>query len=253
MRSFTLVLIALGLAGGAWADQSARVPVLVELFTSEGCSSCPTADTVLAELREQQPVEGALIVPLSLHVDYWDRLGWKDPFADPMYSARQHGYSDSSGRRYTPQMVVDGARRFIGSSSSRARDAVAEAAREPKAPVEISAERLADGRVRLSVVVDALEVTAGEVLVSLALTEDRLATQVKRGENAGRRLEHAAVVRRLTTLGSMQADGFRGELALRLKRAAPNYTVVAFAQETTGKRRVFAVGALHLDGLAAGR
>jgi hypothetical protein len=247
---------AIGLAlllGTGSAGAVETVPVLVELFTSEGCSSCPSADRVLAELEAEQPVEGALIVPLSLHVDYWNRLGWKDPFSDPMYSARQHGYSDSSGRRYTPQMVVDGKWRFIGSAGKKARAAVAAAAAEPKAPASIRAERLAAGRVRLAVEIAPLSKPAGEVLVSLALVENSLATQVKRGENAGRRLEHAAVVRSLSTIGSMGVEGFRGETALRLDREAHRYSAIAFAQETSGDRRVLAVGQLRLDDLDAAR
>lgn len=251
MKAALAALVLSAITGLAAAREP--VPVLVELFTSEGCSSCPSADRVLAELEAQQPVEGALIIPLSLHVDYWNRLGWKDPFSDPMYSARQLAYADASGRRYTPQMVVDGKRRFIGSSKVKARKAVAVAAREPKAAAAIHAERLPDGRVRLAVQVDPPAVPAGEVLVSLAITEDRLTTAVKRGENAGRNLEHAAVVRSLSTLGAVTAEGFRGETALRLKGRSDSYTAVVFAQETAGERRVLAVGRLRLDDLPAAR
>ena len=117
--------------------QAHRTPVLVELFTSEGCSSCPPADDFLIQLDKEQPVPGAEIIAISEHVDYWNRLGWADPFSSAAFSDRQHQYARALGtnQMYTPQMVVDGRTEFIGSQEGKARRGIAQAAQAPKAKV----------------------------------------------------------------------------------------------------------------------
>lgn len=191
-----LVLSLAGLAGLAGA-QPAPNPVLVELFTSEGCSDCPPADRLLEQLARAQPVPGAEIVVLSEHVDYWDRLGWKDPFSAHFFSERQEDYA----RRfhldgpYTPQMVVDGGSEFVGSDGRHALSAIAAAARTPKVAVRMA--RLPGAAVRVEV-----DPIAGHSSnVYLAVVQQTGASQVLRGENRGRSLHHAAIVRRIEALG----------------------------------------------------
>ena len=219
-------------------------PVLVELFTSQGCSSCPPADAVLRTLERNQPVEGALIVPLSEHVDYWNRLGWRDPFSSPRFSARQRTYADALDipSLFTPMLVVDGRFVVIGSESGDVRRAIIEAAAAPKTPVEVQVAGEAASRV--------IEVTAtvgpaepphreAETGVWLAITETGLATDVMGGENLFRRLRHTGVVRyfeRLETGTVPRAQATTWRLTRRL-RIEPdwkrsNLRAIVFLQDT---------------------
>ena len=217
------------------APAPAATPVLVELFTSEGCSSCPPADRLLARLAAEQPVPGALVVALSLHVDYWNRLGWEDPFSSPRYSERQGAYAahfGSSGRVYTPQMVVDGRTELVGTDERAARRAIERAAREPKAFVRVVPD--AAGMVRVTVAG-----AAAGADVFFAVVEDGLASDVTRGENAGKRLAHAAVARELVLAGRTDAMG-RFDTAVPVKTMLGARRVLAFAQEH-GAGRVLGV------------
>jgi len=195
--------------------------VLVELFTSEGCSSCPPADALLKRLVETDPN----VVGLELHVDYWDHLGWKDPFSSRIFTERQKSYGP---RLYTPQMVVDGVEAFVGGDERRAREAVERAARAPKGTLAV--ERTASG-IRISGQSD----EPGELW--LATVEDGRVSKVERGENEGRTLAHAPVARSLERVGAV-AGRFSLEARLGGKRRA-----VAFVQGTRS-RRVLAVGLL---------
>ena len=183
------------LVGAQTAAQNQRVPVLVELFTSEGCSDCPPADSLLAKLDRAQPVPGAQVIALSEHVDYWNRLGWADPYSSAFYSQRQRDYSDRFGLNsaYTPQMVVDGSNEFVGSDERSAQHAIADAAGKSKTEIRISDLRLEGDYVRFRLQAGTPAKKAADAYVVLADNSDT--SQVARGENSGRTLSHVAVAR----------------------------------------------------------
>jgi hypothetical protein len=187
------------------APDAASTPVLVELFTSEGCSSCPPADALLSRLGRTQPVHGADIIALEEHVDYWDRLGWKDPFSSEAATARQNEYDQTfaGGQAYTPQMVVDGHTKFVGSSDTDALRAIRAASQTQKPAVQLSWQT--DDI--LAIHVDPLDNASprdGQQLF-LVVAENMLHSDVKHGENAGRSLEHNGVVRQLLPLAKIDA------------------------------------------------
>ena len=215
-----------------------RVPVVIELFTSEGCSSCPAADAVLRELEAAQSVPGAEIIALGEHVDYWNRLGWADPFSAPQFSERQRWYATGFAEgNYTPQAVVNGRYELVGSRRTQLAQAVAEAARAPQAAVALT--RFAPGAVRVQV--SGLPSGTGAASVALVLTESGLSTQVGRGENAGRLLRHAAVVRALRPLGAVGPGGtFEATVPLNLAPGwlANNLRAVVLVQATVSHQVV---------------
>ena len=205
--------------------------VLVELFTSEGCSSCPPADRALALLEKEQPNSQAEIITLSLHVDYWNRLGWTDPFSSSLYSQRQGFYSNTFRLDgvYTPQMVVDGTAQFVGSDLGRAGKEISSAAKNQKAKVELA---VSEGKLQVKI----SELPEHQFAnVFLAIAEDNLSTAVKRGENGGQTLAHTSVVRELKTIGSIaaQAKSFETETAFQMRSGwkKENLKLVVFVQE----------------------
>ena len=239
---------------GAHDDASQRpAGVLVELFTSEGCSSCPPADSLLQSLADTQPIGGAEIIALGQHVDYWDQLGWKDRFSSAALTDRQRQYAHALGIDgiYTPQMVVDGREGFVGSDASQARRAIGKALSARHAAVSIALEEMT-GANRFAVTVrieDVPPISASEHLdLGLAVTEDRLRSDVRSGENRGRQLTHAAVVRHLDIV---RAQGPALEPAVRIETAiAPGWErdrlkIVAFIQERVS-RRVLGTAAVAL-------
>jgi len=242
------------------ADESARTPVIVELFTSEGCSSCPPADAVLAQLEKMQPVKGVDVIVLSQHVDYWNRLGWADPFSSPEFSERQGEYARAFGKDgvYTPQMIIDGQTEFPGGNRNRATEAIAKAAQTPKASVQLTIpaqgqEEKKLGQMRLKVNVSRLPaVSGGEAEVLLAITENNLTTDVSRGENAGRRLSHVGVVRSLKVIGNIDRQGngaFAADTLVELGKGVrrDNARAVVFVQERAS-RRVLGAATIKLAG-----
>jgi len=173
---------------------AAPAPVLVELFTSQGCSSCPPADDVLARLAQR-----ADVVALAFHVDYWDYIGWKDPYARPAFTARQRAYRTAFGNKsiYTPQMVFNGVIEFPGQTEAEALRAVAAASARGAAAPKISLTRAADGEI--TVAVEGSMLAPGAVVFG-AVYGARSATKVRRGENAGRTLSNVNMARSLETL-----------------------------------------------------
>jgi hypothetical protein len=229
----------------------ARAPVVVELFTSEGCSSCPAADLLLAKLVSTQPVGGAEVIALSEHVDYWNRLGWTDPFSSKQFSERQGRYAKAwrQARIYTPQMVVDGGAEFVGSDGERARREIARAAGEPKAAVALEAAAAGGGlRVAVRPLPPAQRPGSDSAEVLLAVVEDGLRSEVRRGENAGRSLAHVAVVRRLEVLGPLASgEPFdrRLDVVLDPSWRRERLRAVAFVQEV-GSRRILGAAQIPL-------
>jgi len=229
-------------AGEAVPVDPAATPVLVELFTSEGCSSCPPADAVLARLERTQPVQGARIVPLGLHVDYWDRLGWTDPFSSERASARQRAYRVLGAGPYTPQAVIDGRAEAVGSRAGAVESAVSEAAKRRHATVAIEVLPPNDPRSRvrdLRIAVGPLPTdAAGDAELIIAVTQNGARVVVARGENGGSTLEHTAIVRDLVVAGSAARAGgtLPAHVALPSGAEARDLRIVAFVQERSSRR-----------------
>jgi hypothetical protein len=219
-------------------------PVLVELFTSEGCSSCPPADALLQQL-DRAPLAGAQLIVLSEHVDYWNHIGWTDPYSSRFFSDRQNTYSERFGLNsvYTPQMVVDGSTEFVGNDSQRATQAVQTAVALPKVAIRISAisfdaSKTLQAHIETDALPEAYKGRKADVFLVTALNHAE--SQVLRGENGGRRLSHVGVVQTLTKIGSMEAGkSFSQEVHVKLdsKTDPSNLRVIAFIQQA-GQRLV---------------
>jgi len=239
--SFSWVQVS-GAAKKAVNMGNTRTPVLIELFTSEGCSTCPPADALLEKLDESQPVSAAELIVLSEHVDYWNNIGWKDPYSSSEFSERQRDYSERFGRGsvYTPQMVVDGHLEFVGGDEQRAIRAIENAAKVQKIAVALSSiHRQANNTITLHVEVGPLRSNAtqsGNVLIAIADDSDE--SHVSRGENAGRTLRHVAVLRSLIPVGTV--DGvreFSRDVTVKDgKWNSRSLRIVAIVQEMSGGR-----------------
>ncbi len=229
-----LLLSGLVLAAAPPLAREEATPVLLELFTSEGCSSCPPADELLTRLAHDGSIKGVRVIPIGLHVDYWDALGWKDPLSSADATRRQQTYAAALGVAdvYTPQMVVDGRDAFVGSDERLARQALERAVARPHAKVGV---RAAADRGTYSIAVDVASLptdAAKEPLEAFAaIVEDGLTSVVKRGENGGRTLRHDAGLRRLIGL-SRRSDASYAVSGVRLQDGwnASRLTVVAFVQ-----------------------
>jgi len=217
--------VALGMAAPTDRPHEWREAVLVELFTSEGCSSCPPADALLEKLDRGQPIAGAQIVVLSEHVDYWNHIGWADPYSSHAFSARQEQYARRFRTQgpYTPQMVVDGQSEFVGSDARAAESAIRSAAKHQKAAIRVTDE---GG----SAAIDVAPLppgTAHKAGVFAAYAIDSGTQNVVRGENSGRRLHHVAIAKELKQIGTVD-DRTEFKTKLPLESGA---RLVVFIQE----------------------
>jgi hypothetical protein len=229
-----IVFFATKLQAQSTQSGQAPTPVLVELFTSEGCSSCPPADALLEKL-DAQPFPNMQIIALSEHVDYWNHDGWTDPYSSHANTARQESYGRLFNLEsvYTPQMIVDGAKEFVGNDPKETQKVFTEAATEAMIPVRITNARLEDGVIHAHIDVDAPPNRAkGEVDFVVALNQAE--SQVLKGENSGRRLTHVAVVRSLSKVGKLDpGHPFSQDVSVKLDNASDSdLRVIAFVQKS---------------------
>jgi hypothetical protein len=236
--------LALFFLGAILAVAQSRPAVVVELFTSEGCSSCPPADNLL--IRLPRAFANVEVIPLSEHVDYWNHLGWTDRFSSPLFSARQQDYGRTFHLQdvYTPEMVVDGEAEFNGSDGARAQQEIIKAAQEPKAVLRIDLR--AGGVAHLQ----AASIPQGvrNVDLFLAITESNLESVPGAGENGGRRLRHTGVVRNLSNAGhfdTRKSAIFSADAKINLNPqwSRENVRLVLFAQDRATRKIIGAATA----------
>jgi hypothetical protein len=221
MIKICALFLSLGLALAVLPAQAGERPIVVELFTSEGCSSCPPADALLAELADRPDV-----LALSFHVDYWDRLGWKDPFSSREATARQNRYATllALSTVYTPQIVVDGKWQAVGSDRADVEQALDRARRDrPEVPVTLALDH---GQAQIALGPGSDGVAASVTLIGF---DRRHVTAVKRGENSGRTLAHVDVVRGFDEIARLSA----GEIAVPIPWHCD--LVAAVAQAANGR------------------
>lgn len=220
------LLVALFVASPAFSADS---PVVVELFTSEGCSSCPPADAILVKLDRMAGTKGMNLIVLGEHVDYWNHIGWTDRFSSHEFTVRQQEYEQHFGLEsaYTPQMVIDGQQQVLGSDANNVAHDIDAALKRVK-PATITVGKVGGNTYQVSVKADSEK---GKVY--LAVTEDGLSSEVKGGENGGRTIYHAGVVRELRSIGSLSKGEFQKKVDVPLQRDwnAANLKLVVFLQQ----------------------
>lgn len=221
MNKLCLLVIAVCSTLGTTYVGAVERPIFVELFTSEGCSSCPPADALLAELANRPDV-----LALSFHVDYWDRLGWKDPFSSAAATRRQHRYAELLGLStvYTPQIIVDGKWQAVGSDRNEVEQALGSAQRvREEVPVSLAID---GGHVRITLGVGRRGASAAVLLIGF---DRRHVTEVTRGENGGRTLAHIDVVRSIEEVA--QSDGGAGIVEVQIGAACDRIAAIVQARD----------------------
>ena len=215
-----------------------KPPVVVELYTSQGCSSCPPADKYMGELIKRPDILG-----LTFHVDYWDYIGWKDPFALPENTTRQRRHSSNLGLRniYTPQMIIQGAANAVGSDPMDVDQAIEKTRKLPKVP--ISLKHSTGDQLEISIPAAAYKGSAKILLIAF---DDKHSTSVKRGENGGRQLSHYNVVRKTKEIGTWtgQAVSLNASVA-GMAAAGRNACAVLIQSEQTG--HILGAAQIRLD------
>jgi hypothetical protein len=219
----------------------AQKAVLVEVFTSEGCSSCPPADDLLKLVNGSQTNGGQLVVGISEHVTYWNSLGWSDPYSSPAYTERQNAYSERFHLEgpYTPQMVINGAEQIVGSDRGALLHAVEkEDAESPRLSLRIVSVNVAGNTLTVNLATTGDVPKQGADLMAV-LADDSDRSNVLRGENSGRTLAHVAVARSITRVARVKTAG---ELTVQIPiptsfQANQGHHLILFAQ-TPGNGRV---------------
>ncbi len=245
IATLLLSTASLGISDACAADRPGVA--VVELFTSEGCSSCPPADQVQSTLVEGQAKTPSEVYCLTFHVDYWDNLGWPDRFADARFTQRQRAYVRALGLKggYTPQMVVNGQTEFVGSNAKFADRAITEAQGSPATVgISLSTKRLAGSKLRVHYDLDG---DAAKSVVNVAFVETGLKTKVRRGENAGETLLHANVVRAWESVVLKNQTAGDVDLSMPLDAHLDQCRVIAFVQEVPSMR---VLGATQSDPIA---
>ncbi|MBT9330494.1 DUF1223 domain-containing protein [Paracidobacterium acidisoli] len=219
----------------ASAQVSTRQPVLVELFTSEGCSSCPPADQFLMALDRAENIPGARVIVLSEHVDYWDHDGWHDPWSSEEMTERQTAYTSQfrQDSNYTPEAVIDGAQGITANNRPAVVAAIEEAAKHPSIAITIADVNWSDGKATATITTT--ETAKADLYATLADDHDQ--SNVLRGENSGHQLEHVAVVRVMKKVGSLDHP-FNRPIAIPFsgnKQQKPMRLVVFAQDRRTGR------------------
>jgi hypothetical protein len=232
------ILALSGINNLSHAKSNADSLVLVELFTSQGCSSCPPADEVLEDLSKHREV-----LALAFHVDYWDGLGWKDTFASPAYTSRQQHYSEIRGFQvYTPQIVVEGHSDFVGSNGGSVLNAINQAHADLSyAPISLARTSTHDAEINIGQIPAINATPGGEVILVSFDTKNE--TNITRGENAGRKLAYYNVVRSIRKIGSWNNQAFHKTESLSTEERGRNIAV--FVQGNDGT--VWAIAASRVS------
>jgi hypothetical protein len=216
-------------------SEEPKAGVLVELFTSEGCSSCPPADALLGQLDKLAPVKSVAIVVLGEHVDYWDGVGWHDRFSSRQYTDRQNDYARrfNLDSPFTPQMVVDGTQQLVGNNTAVLQSALNSAVSKNRATLHISAERKDEKHLNVSVEAGPLPEGSKRADLFVALADNSAETQVGGGENSGRKLNHVAVARSLRKCGTVPPAGAQLQFTVPIEKGfhLEKQRLVVFLQE----------------------